>query len=43
MVGELKFLVVDDNDLDVEKVERAFKRLSISNPLQTAAEGQRRI
>lgn len=36
---ELTFLVVDDNDLDVEKVERAFKRLNISNPLVRAKDG----
>lgn len=39
MERELKFSVVDDNDLDVEKVERAFKRLGISNPLVRAKDG----
>ena len=39
MSRELTFLVVDDNDLDIEKVERAFKRLNIVNPLVRAKDG----
>ena len=39
MSRELTFLVVDDNNLDIEKVERAFKRLNIVNPLVRAKDG----
>ena len=40
MNEQITFLVVEDNDLDVEKVERGFKRLKVSNPLERAKDGQ---
>jgi CheY-like chemotaxis protein len=36
---QVTFLVVDDNELDVEKVEKGFARLKISNPLVRAKDG----
>lgn len=36
---QVTFLVVDDNELDVEKVEKGFTRLKISNPLVRAKDG----
>lgn len=33
------FLVVEDNELDVEKITRGFKRLKVPNPVVTAADG----
>ncbi len=36
---QVTFLIVDDNELDVEKVERGFQRLKISNPLIRANDG----
>ncbi len=33
------FLVVEDNDLDVEKIERGFARLKIPNPVIRARDG----
>ena len=33
------FLIVEDNDLDFEAVERAFRALKVSTPLQRARDG----
>lgn len=33
------FLVVDDNELDFEKIRRGFKRLNITNPIVSATDG----
>ena len=33
------FLVVEDNELDVEKIMRSFKRLKLSNPIVHAMNG----
>lgn len=35
----LSILLVDDDDVDVMSVKRAFKKLNISNPLHTAKNG----
>lgn len=35
----ISFLVVEDNDLDVEKIERGFKRVKICNDLIRAKDG----
>ena len=35
----MKFLVVEDNELDVEKIARCFKRLKIDNELIHARDG----
>ncbi|MDA1233610.1 MAG: response regulator [Acidobacteria bacterium] len=32
-------MIVDDNELDLEKVERGFRRLKITNPLVRAKDG----
>lgn len=34
-----KFLVVEDNDLDVEKITRGFSRMNISNEVIRAVDG----
>lgn len=36
---QLKFLVIEDNDLDVEKIERGFKRLKLNYPMIRAKNG----
>lgn len=36
---EVKFLVVDDDDIDVELLRRAFKKLKIANPMVHAKDG----
>ena len=35
----IQFLVVEDNVLDIENIERGFKRLKISNPVIRAENG----
>lgn len=40
MNAQITFLIVEDNDLDVEKVERGFKRLDVTNDLIRAKDGQ---
>lgn len=37
--NQVTFLVVDDNDLDVEKIERGFARFNIANPVIRAKDG----
>lgn len=37
--GTPEFLVVDDNDLDFEKISRSFSQLRISNRLRRARDG----
>lgn len=39
MSGLTTFLVVEDNDLDVEKLARCCKRQNIGNPIRRAADG----
>lgn len=39
MKKQYSFLLVEDNSLDVEKVERSFKKLRILNPLINAKNG----
>lgn len=39
MREQLRVLIVEDNELDVEKVERGFKRLNISSPIINAKNG----
>ena len=36
---ETTFLIVDDNELDVEKIKRGFKRLDIPNKIVSATDG----
>ena len=40
MKKTMNFLLVEDNELDAEKVERAFKKLKLGNPLFRAADGR---
>jgi CheY-like chemotaxis protein len=39
VMAKPEFLVVDDNDLDFEKISRSFSQLKISNPLRRARDG----
>jgi len=39
MAKELTFLIVEDNDLDFEKAQRAFARLKTTNPIIRARDG----
>lgn len=39
MEKSINFLLLEDNELDAEKVERAFKKLNISNPIIRAKNG----
>ncbi len=36
---ETTFLIVDDNELDVEKIKRGFKRLDLPNNIEAARDG----
>jgi CheY-like chemotaxis protein len=38
-LGTPEFLVVDDNDLDFEKISRSFAQLKISNRIRRARDG----
>ena len=37
--NEINFLVIEDNELDVEKLQRCFNQLRITNPLFVASDG----
>lgn len=37
---QTNFLIVDDNDLDVEKITRSFDKLRIANPITRATNGE---
>ena len=39
MSSAVRFLVVDDNDLDVENIERGFRRFGIANEIVRAKHG----
>lgn len=39
MSSEVTFLIIEDNDLDAEKVERSFKKLKIDSPRIRAEDG----
>ena len=43
MDKSIKVLIVDDNELDIERIRRSFSRLNITNPLLTARDGQEAI
>jgi len=38
-MAEVTFLVVDDDDIDVELLQRAFRKLKIANPIVRAKDG----
>ncbi|QPJ60720.1 MAG: response regulator [Candidatus Nitronauta litoralis] len=38
--GQLKFLLVEDDQVDVKNVKRAFKKNNITNPLYIAGNGE---
>lgn len=38
-MAEVTFLIVDDDQIDVEIIHRAFKKLKIANPLREARDG----
>ncbi len=38
-MAEVTFLIVDDDDIDVELIKRAFTKLKIANPVIRAADG----
>ena len=38
-MAEVTFLVVDDDEIDVELLQRAFKKLKIANPVIRARDG----
>lgn len=38
--GEIQILIVDDDEVDVRALRRAFKHLKIANPLSVARDGQ---
>jgi CheY-like chemotaxis protein len=39
MEQQIKFLVIEDNELDVEKIRRSIKKLALDNPLIRARDG----
>lgn len=39
MDPQIKFLLVEDNDLDAEKINRTMKKLSLDNPVIRARDG----
>jgi CheY-like chemotaxis protein len=40
MNAEIKFLLVEDDEVDVKNVQRAFKKNNINNPLFVAGNGE---
>lgn len=39
LLKEIDILLVEDNEVDAEAVERAFKKANLSNPLHNASDG----
>jgi CheY-like chemotaxis protein len=39
MDPQIKFLLIEDNDLDAEKIERSMKKLHLDNPIIRARDG----
>ena len=39
MSPQIKFLLIEDNDLDAEKIDRSMKKLDLDNPVIRARDG----